>query len=311
MPGRQYNSDSYRYGFQGQEMDNEIKGNGNSVNFKYRMHDPRLGRFFAVDPLASSYPWNSPYAFSENRVIDAVELEGLEKMVLSDSQGSQNTVETGPTSMKDQINQFESMPQSGPEESYISEFNDGTNGLPPAYVESSNNPSPNLNPGSPSFSQQFRQSYEWSSGGYAQIEGAFKFNTYAINLKAAGLNVGREDSDGEFDLVGAHFGTEEGLRFSFDGNRHDGQGKYTSDTHSFGAIFYGYEVSTLKTANSGTVMRSTTHSLSILNITTERDFLNRKETMKFGLDLGFNLGFGIGAEGNAAAGLKVSYPLKE
>jgi RHS repeat-associated protein len=69
---------SYRYGFQGQESDNEVKGEGNSVNYKYRMHDPRIGRFFAVDPLEKSYPWNSPYAFSENRVIDATELEGLE-----------------------------------------------------------------------------------------------------------------------------------------------------------------------------------------------------------------------------------------
>lgn len=42
------------------------------------MHDPRLGRFFAVDPLAAKYPWNSNYAFSENRVLDGVELEGLE-----------------------------------------------------------------------------------------------------------------------------------------------------------------------------------------------------------------------------------------
>ena len=46
------------------------------------MHDPRVGRFFAVDPLAKQYPWNSPYAFSENRLIDAVELEGLEKVKL-------------------------------------------------------------------------------------------------------------------------------------------------------------------------------------------------------------------------------------
>lgn len=42
------------------------------------MHDPRLGRFFAVDPLAPKYPHNSPYAFSENRVLDGIELEGLE-----------------------------------------------------------------------------------------------------------------------------------------------------------------------------------------------------------------------------------------
>jgi len=69
---------NYRYGFQGQEMDNEIKGEGNSLNYTFRMHDPRVGRFFVTDPLEKSYPWNSPYAFSENRVIDAIELEGLE-----------------------------------------------------------------------------------------------------------------------------------------------------------------------------------------------------------------------------------------
>ena len=72
----------YRYGFQGQEKDDEVKGEGNSINYKYRMHDPRIGRFFAVDPLAASYPHNSPYAFSENVVINAIELEGLEKFTL-------------------------------------------------------------------------------------------------------------------------------------------------------------------------------------------------------------------------------------
>lgn len=73
-----YNGEDHRYGFQGQEKDNEIKGEGNSIKYKYRMHDPRIGRFFSLDPLAPSYPWNSPYAFSENRVIDVIELEGLE-----------------------------------------------------------------------------------------------------------------------------------------------------------------------------------------------------------------------------------------
>ena len=79
MPNRHGQDDDYRYGFQGQEMDDEIKGKGNSVNYKFRMHDPRIGRFFAADPLESSFPWNSPYAFSENQVIAFVELEGLEK----------------------------------------------------------------------------------------------------------------------------------------------------------------------------------------------------------------------------------------
>ncbi len=73
LPGR-----TYAYGFQGQERDDEVKGAGNAINFKFRMHDPRLGRFFAVDPLAAKYPWNSTYAFAENRVIDGVDLEGAE-----------------------------------------------------------------------------------------------------------------------------------------------------------------------------------------------------------------------------------------
>ena len=78
LDGRTIQGDFYRYGFQNQEKDDEIKGAGNSMNYTYRMHDPRVGRFFAVDPLASKYPWNSTYAFSENRVLDAIELEGLE-----------------------------------------------------------------------------------------------------------------------------------------------------------------------------------------------------------------------------------------
>jgi RHS repeat-associated protein len=77
VPNRHYSKD-YRYGFQGQEKDDELKGEGNSLNYEFRMHDPRIGRFFAKDPLSTSYPHNSPYAFSENKVIQFVELEGLE-----------------------------------------------------------------------------------------------------------------------------------------------------------------------------------------------------------------------------------------
>lgn len=83
-----YCTSPYRYGFQNQERDDEIKGAGNSYNYEYRMHDPRLGRFFAIDPLAAQYPYNSPYAFSENVVINAVELEGLEKQVVNEINNS-------------------------------------------------------------------------------------------------------------------------------------------------------------------------------------------------------------------------------
>ncbi len=43
------------------------------------MHDPRVGRFFAIDPLASSYSFYSPYSFAGNKVILFTELEGLEE----------------------------------------------------------------------------------------------------------------------------------------------------------------------------------------------------------------------------------------
>ncbi len=83
MPGRGYNASSYRYGFQKQEKDNEIAGEGNHYTFKFREYDPRTGRFWSVDPLTYKFPWNSSYAFSENRVIDGIELEGLEVVLIN------------------------------------------------------------------------------------------------------------------------------------------------------------------------------------------------------------------------------------
>ncbi len=85
IPGRQWSAGSeYRFGYQGEESDDEIYGDNNSYAFEYRIYDSRLGRFLSVDPLAPQYAYNSPYAFSENRVIDAIELEGLEKFQISE-----------------------------------------------------------------------------------------------------------------------------------------------------------------------------------------------------------------------------------
>jgi hypothetical protein len=47
------------------------------------MHDPRVGRFFARDPLEPKYPWYSPYQFSGNKPIQFIELEGAEEAVPS------------------------------------------------------------------------------------------------------------------------------------------------------------------------------------------------------------------------------------
>ena len=45
QPKRHGSTSDYRYGFQGQEKDDELKGEGNSLNYKYRMHDLRVGGF--------------------------------------------------------------------------------------------------------------------------------------------------------------------------------------------------------------------------------------------------------------------------
>ena len=80
----------YRYGFNGKEDDPEWQGKGNSYDYGFRIYNPRIGKFLSVDPLAPDYPHNSPYAFSENRVIDGVELEGLEWIFASQLHFAQN-----------------------------------------------------------------------------------------------------------------------------------------------------------------------------------------------------------------------------
>jgi RHS repeat-associated protein len=65
-----------KYKFQGQEHVDDLDLNWDS--FKWRNHQPDLGRFFNVDPLAEEFPYNSVYAFSENKLGLGTELEGKE-----------------------------------------------------------------------------------------------------------------------------------------------------------------------------------------------------------------------------------------
>ena len=78
MQDRSFQNEEYLFAFQGQETNEEL----GTVHYKYREADIITGRFWSVDPLAPEYPHNSPFAFSENVVINAVELEGLEKLVI-------------------------------------------------------------------------------------------------------------------------------------------------------------------------------------------------------------------------------------
>jgi RHS repeat-associated protein len=67
VPQRHESSDSYRYGFNGKEKDDELKGIGNSYDFGARIYDPRIGRWFAPDPKFALQPnWSAYKAFFDN-----------------------------------------------------------------------------------------------------------------------------------------------------------------------------------------------------------------------------------------------------
>lgn len=67
---------AYRYGFNGKENDNEVKGEGNQIDFGNRVYDSRLGRFLSVDRLTAKVPFYSPYIFAGNKPISAVDVDG-------------------------------------------------------------------------------------------------------------------------------------------------------------------------------------------------------------------------------------------
>lgn len=80
QPGRKYSAtNSYMYGFNGKENDNDVKGEGMQLDYGFRIYDPRLGRFFSVDPLMTSFPWNSPYSYAEGDPVNYIDLDGAEK----------------------------------------------------------------------------------------------------------------------------------------------------------------------------------------------------------------------------------------
>ena len=70
MPGRSFNSNSYRFGFNGKEKDDEITNvTGANLNFGAREFDSRIIRWLAIDKDANKGPGFSPYSFAMNNPI--------------------------------------------------------------------------------------------------------------------------------------------------------------------------------------------------------------------------------------------------
>ena len=81
MPGRQFSPNSYRFSFNGKEDDTEW-GNG-LQDYGFRIYSKDLGKFLSVDPLSKDFAYLTPYQFASNTPIMAIDLDGLEAIVVS------------------------------------------------------------------------------------------------------------------------------------------------------------------------------------------------------------------------------------
>ncbi|GIV28282.1 MAG: hypothetical protein KatS3mg027_2096 [Bacteroidia bacterium] len=80
-----YSNGDYRFGFNGKQKDDEVYGYGNFQDYGARMYDVRLGRFVSADPLIVKerrYAYYSPYQFAGNKPIVAIDMDGLEEVIV-------------------------------------------------------------------------------------------------------------------------------------------------------------------------------------------------------------------------------------
>jgi len=86
------------------ENDNELHGNGNSVDFGARMYNPRLGRWFSTDELEGKYTSYSPYHAMYDNPISVIDGDGRENIVIVGNQGG--TPSSDKVSWKNKFNVF-------------------------------------------------------------------------------------------------------------------------------------------------------------------------------------------------------------
>ena len=194
-------------------MDDEVKNAGNTVNFKYRVHDSRLGRFLSLDPLAKEFAHNSPFAFSENRVIDAYELEGLESAKYTYKWNAESQAYDMPI----RIGLFPSVPNSGAIHEFVGGpdirsgydkrviFNPGPNALAGGYNKFVKNPSTVLSEYAPYLSISNRtytggelELKSRSVGGKVGVE--YILNESTLKLNSDGFSL--ENKQGFVEITG-------------------------------------------------------------------------------------------------------------
>jgi RHS repeat-associated protein len=76
MKERSWQSDGYRYGFNGKENDADWE----VQDYGFRIYKPEISKFLSVDPLTQSYPWYTPYQFAGNMPINSIDVDGAEEL---------------------------------------------------------------------------------------------------------------------------------------------------------------------------------------------------------------------------------------
>ncbi len=76
MEGRYATGDDYRYGFNGMEKDDEVKGNDNSYTTPFRQYDSRVARWAGIDPVVHHNM--SPYNAFDNSPIVIMDPSGAD-----------------------------------------------------------------------------------------------------------------------------------------------------------------------------------------------------------------------------------------
>ena len=79
MSYRSFSSPVYRYGFNGQEKDDEVSGSGNTNTAEYWEYDTRLGRRWNIDPVIKV--WESSYACFSNSPVLVGDIKGNDGIV--------------------------------------------------------------------------------------------------------------------------------------------------------------------------------------------------------------------------------------
>ncbi|WP_028978221.1 RHS repeat-associated core domain-containing protein [Sporocytophaga myxococcoides] len=114
MIAKSFNSNNYRFGFNGKENIDELDS---WQDYGERYYITQLAKFLSVDPLTIKYPWYSPYHFAGNTPIRAIDLDGLEPWMpewynttVRLFNGAENSVEKKVEAVKEKVNQYTENP---------------------------------------------------------------------------------------------------------------------------------------------------------------------------------------------------------